>query len=179
MEAHHHIGGVVDPHGGHAHGQQAGIVVEQQNERPGEGQQQRPDQHVIAQTGRREETDALPDPAVLARAIVVADDRLGSLGQAADGLKDDLTDGDDGRHGRHVEVAAGGPAIGLQLGVAQGLHQTVGDGEGEACQPQAADPAEDGTVQPQTFPVQPQDGFSSRQEQQDPYRGTGLGDDRG
>ena len=81
--------------------------------------------------------------------IVVTDHRLGSLGHATNGLEDDLTDGGNCGHGCNIQIAESRASIGLELGVAHGLYQTVGDGEGEAGETQGTDPLQDSAVQPQ------------------------------
>ena len=136
LEGHGEVGAEEDLYGPNADVQQSRVVVEEHDPRLGEEHDEGPGKNAVAQGGQGDEPDALADPAVLARSEVIPQYRLGPLGEALDGLDEDLPDGGGDGHGADVQIPHGRPAVEdavvLQQGVAGTLDQAVGDGEGKA-----------------------------------------------
>ena len=141
----------------------------------GDCHHQRPGQSGIADARDLGKADALPHPAVPLGAVVVADNRLGAVGDAHQGGGHHLPHRVDDRHHTDVDIAAHG----LQRGVAQGLYQRVGHSHDETGEAQGQNLPHPAPLKAQSGAPQPQQGLGAGKESQHPHRRAPLGNDSG
>ena len=99
-------GSHVDPQGLGGVCHQLWVVVEDQHESPGEQLHRRPQHQGIGETGSQQRFESIPDPLGIPGAEVVADNGLGTLGQALEGHHGQLHDADQHSHAAHRDITA-------------------------------------------------------------------------
>lgn len=144
------------------------LGIENMDKKDGEQVQDTPDCGSINDTADGHETDGRFYPIIFIRAVVKADNRLGAVCNAGHRHGDDFADGVDNRHDAYIKI----PTVDGERGVADHLHNTVGDCHHEIGQPQSGDIADGFAAGTHTGYADAQDGLRAGKESHGPGCGS-------
>lgn len=159
----------------HAFGEQFGIRIENVHDRPRQHEDDGPTEKHVGHGDRRGETNDFADAADLARAVVVADDWLRSVGESVQRQRDNVAHRIDDGHDADVNIAAVNAEhiVRCNLDDAVGrLHDKTGDAE-------PRDLADGFALKTRAPHAQSGQRFSSAEKRHDPDHRHKLADDRG
>ena len=165
----------VHPQGFRREGDQFRVRAEQAGKSLRKEHNERPKPAGIAQAGRQHPTEGLPHPAHVARAEIIAGDRLGTLRDALQGQQGELHHAAQDGHSPHGQVAAVFQQGRIEADgdhTLAGLHGKGGQSQRDAGQNQLCS-------REKIFLFQPEDGLFPREKTNHPHAGNALRQDGG
>ena len=135
LQCHKHKAKEINPQQLHTVFHQLHIIREDPEPELWHHQHQQPAEHGVDHTDHGIEPDCFPHPIIGLRAVVEADDRLGAAHETAHRQAENFPNGIGDGHHTDKDITA----IGLQGGITDHLHQTVGSCHDEVGRSQFAD----------------------------------------